>query len=143
MIRRCLITAVLAAALIGTTAVPAEAAPTSPPQPSSSQVRTWQPFERDARLLSLEGADRAQPAGWWGWTQCLGTVAAWAASNAFIAAKIATLVKKAGSLRRAIQKAQAKVGQYPKSKKRWTAIALIGGVGTEISGVGAVVAACF
>ena len=155
LVRRWLTTAAVTAALVAGSALTADAAP-PPPTPTlgvaearAEVVVALMALDRattTSGLLSVNSpstASRARPDGWWGWTQCLGTVAAWTASNAFVAAKIATLAKKAGSLRRAIQKAQAKVGGYPKSKKRWAAIALIGGVGTEISGIGGVVAACF
>ena len=138
MIRRCIITAVLAAALIGTTAVPASAAPS----PSSAQVQVWAPSELEA-LLALDTADLARPDGWWGWTQCVGAVAVWGASNAFAAAKVASMVKRFGSIRAAIAKAQALIRLASPSKKRWAIVAALGAIGTEIAGVGSIVDSCF
>lgn len=85
----------------------------------------------------------ARPAGWWGWTQCLASVAVWVGTNATLGLKVASLVKKAGSIKIAIQKAMTRINRLSKDKKKLAVATLFTAVGAEILGIGGIVAFCF
>jgi hypothetical protein len=87
--------------------------------------------------------DRALPNGIWGWATCLSAVALLVGSNAAVAAKVAQLAKKAGSIKKAIEKARALVANTPKKHKRAAIGAAFLGVAAEIAGDDAVVDNCF
>ena len=135
MIRRCIVAGLLASALVGGVGiVPAQAAPETVQAPTV--------------VLVLEGltdaeAALAAPSGWWGWTNCIRAVVVFAGTNALAGLKVASLVKKAGSITRAIQKLQARIARLPKAQKRGAIIAGIIGVGGELAGVNEIVTNCF
>ena len=85
----------------------------------------------------------ARPAGWWGWAQCLGAVAVWVGTNVAIGLKVAALVKKAGSIRSAVQKAMVRIKKLPAAKKKLEVAKLFVAVGGEVLGMGAIVQYCF
>ena len=122
MLRRYLIPVALSVALVVPTAI-AEPAAAEP-----------------VRVVQVE---RAQPDGWWGWTTCLASVAVWTGANALAAAKVAALVKRAGSIKRAIQRIQAAVARTPPAKRRLAVIAAISAVAADILGLDAVIDKCF
>ena len=93
--------------------------------------------------LELEQLALAQPAGFWGWAQCLGAVAAVVGGSAVVAAKIAVVVKKAGSIKRVIVKAKARIDKLPWNKKAGEYGSVLRSIGLEVLGVTAIYYACF
>ena len=91
----------------------------------------------------LDALELARPAGWWGWTMCLTSVAAFAASNGFAAYKVAKLVKAAGSIRAAVAKQQARISKLSKARKQVEVRRMFLGVIAEIFAVDAIVDNCF
>lgn len=122
MLRRCLIPVALSVALVVPTAIAEPAA---------------------AEPVKVVQVDLAQPDGWWGWTTCLASVAVWTGANALAAVRVAALVKKAGSVKAAIQRVQRAVARTPRAKKRLAVIAAISAVAADILGLDAVIDKCF
>ena len=88
-------------------------------------------------------ATRARPSGFWGWTVCLGHVAAWVGGNAWVGSKIATLVKKWGSIKKVILKAKAAYNRAPRNQKAHQLRLALGAVGGEIIVANGIVENCF
>lgn len=153
MLRRFLIATTLTVALVTPLATTtAAAAPTITPivsvRPTPASWATLTPadrnlLEREVRLLSLNRTDLMQPDGWWGWTVCVSTVILWAGTNAFAAAKVAALIRKAGSIRAAVEKAQRAVALASRAQKARAVASALLGVAGEVVGVGGIVDACF
>ena len=85
----------------------------------------------------------AEPAGFWGWAQCLGAVAAVVGGSAIVAAKVAVLVKKAGSIMKVIAKAKTRIDRLPKAKRLGEYGQVLRTIGLEVLGVTAIYYACF
>ena len=86
---------------------------------------------------------QALPNNWWGWTMCVTSVAAFAAANAAIGLRLASLVKKFGSIRAAIRRAQALYGRMSKIGKRMAIAQMLGAITAELFGVDTIVDKCF
>lgn len=85
----------------------------------------------------------ADPNSIWGWAVCVGAVAAVVAVNSNIAAKVVTLVRRFGSIKKAMQIAYRAYRQAPAGRKRDAVITSIGTVGAELLGIGEIQSKCF
>ena len=87
--------------------------------------------------------DRLLPAGLWGWTLCIAAVTAWIGTNALLAAKVVSLIKKAGSIKNAISKIKTQADRMNPTKRRAYIIGSFVYVGVNILGFDAVIDKCF
>ena len=93
-------------------------------------------------LIPLAGT-QALPSNWWGWTMCVTSVAAFAAANYAIGMRVAALVKKFGSVRAAVRRAQYLFARMSRVNKRLAVAQFLGAIAAELFGVDTIVDKCF
>lgn len=86
----------------------------------------------------------ADPSDLWGWATCIGTVLAEVGGNAVVAAKLAKLASRFGTIQRGVEVMVRAWRSSTNHAARLQAVgAAVGGIGAEILGITAIRAACF
>ena len=94
-------------------------------------------------ITSEQLAVLARPAGFWGWAKCIASVVVLVGGTGWVAIRLSMWIRKAGSIKRAIMSAQAKINRMPKYKQKAEAFKVLRDVGLEALGIIAVYDACF
>ena len=95
-------------------------------------------------LENTPGAmDALMVSGLRGWFMCIAAVTFWVGTNALVAAKAISLIKRAGSIKAAITRIMRMIEHLPMAKRHTVIIASLVSVAGDILGLDAVIDKCF